>query len=153
MNRDNPAVIEERKTIVWELALDGLTQREISMKLGISSTTVSQAIRAAVAEIGPAERAELRQLALDRFNRWFKIIHRHLERDPDDAEIAARLIPVALAIQMTAIKTFRLADDPVTIPVDSVDELEFRFADAIREVQIAARAKEAAIRTQRALPA
>jgi len=170
-HRVNHAAIEERCTLVYELSLDGYTQRQISKELGIPQNTVSQDLKKAIAEIPPSERAEQRQIVLDRFNRWTKNTHSVLntvielpakpdwESTLDNWEtlsaVVARLISVGLAVEALRIKTFRLYDDEhFMLHLQNAEELEFEVAEAVRAAQEASAAEEAAILAEtRGLPA
>lgn len=146
-NRVNQVPIEERRTQVYELALTGMTMRQIGRELGISPSTVCLDVKAAIAEIPPAERAHRRQITDDRYNRWLMLIHDAI----DNGEDVSKLIPVAVAIETARARLFALNDEAATAPPRSsmhLGEVTVEIARMVREAREASEADEAAIRGQ-----
>jgi AcrR family transcriptional regulator len=140
-NRVNPAANEERRSLIYELALDGMTIRQIARQLSMSVATVHREFREAVAEIPPTERAELRAVADDRFSRWTLLITDEIKGGGDVAE----LIKVGLAIEAQRARLFGLNDGEAdnrniaTIPTIKLELAEI-VAAAERQAQEQSRA-------------
>lgn len=103
----NPASIEDRISHVYELALDGMTVRQIARSIGISKSQAGRDLRTAIEEIPPQERHEMRLMAADRFNRWLVEIHEAIKMGGD----AAKLIAIGVQIEMARARLFGLSQE------------------------------------------
>jgi transposase len=140
------AISEERKTQVYELALTGKTIRQIATELGIGKSTAHAALKEAIAEIPPTERAERRALADDRYNKWLVMIHQEIDQRDGDP---AKLIPIAVSIEAQRARLFGLNEEEADNKnlVRQV-EISWEMANLIKEAEKRAEEKAEADRKE-----
>lgn len=145
-NRPNPAPIEDRKTRVYELAVNGMSLRKIGRELGISFQRAHQLMHEALAEIPPAERDAQRRLATDRLDDLLVKVQDEIDAGGD----LAKLAPVVLQIESRRARLLGLdAPTQVQATVHEVDKVDVELAEIVREAKAQAAAQEQEIRSNR----
>lgn len=139
----NRATVAEQQIQCYQLRLTGMSINAIAAATGLSVGTVHNRIQAEISKRVLPLAEEVRQMELDRLDRWLQKLDAQITAD----KAVARNVEVAVKVSERRAKLLGIdAPEKVEATVTEVTQEDLALAELVREAQVNAAVEEARLR-------
>ena len=148
--RVNRGIVEERRSAVYRMRVEGMTFAQIGAELQISHTTAHRDFEEAVNEIPIPYRAHVRIVAHERYEYLFHELRSILRMRGLEPAVRAQVADCARKVVTDSVKMWGAVLMPaVDVRVHQVDAVDVEFAEVVAEAQAAEAIKRREIEARR----